>query len=206
LNLTARAATIATLLLVVLCSSPREARAQYLITPFVGGAFARQTTFFTGTGFEQGEGSTHVIFGGAAGWLSSGILGFEGEFAYSPHFFEGDDPLDIILGSYILTATGNVIVTVPLSVSEYSLRPYVIGGLGLTRSAVSYLGTVDPVDDNSMAFNVGAGAIGFLTPRTGVRFELRHFRTFDREPSEVSADVSSKLSFWRATVGVVIRR
>ena len=56
------------------------------------------------------------------------------------------------------------------------------------------------------AFNVGAGAIGFLTPRTGVRFELRHFRTFDREPSEVSADVAPKLSFWRATVGVVIRR
>ena len=37
---------------------------------------------------------------------------------------------------------------------------------------------------------VGGGAIGFLTPRTGVRFELRHFRTFEREAicaGEVSA-------------------
>src|SRR5262245_49354699 len=114
---------------VVLCSSPRAARADYLFMPFIGGAFARQTTFVTGV--EQGEGSTHVIFGGAAGWLSSGILGFEGEFAYAPHFFERDDPLDIILGSSVLTVTGNVIVATPLRVSQYSLRPYVIGGVGL---------------------------------------------------------------------------
>jgi hypothetical protein len=201
----ARAATIATFLLAAtLCGSPREARADYLFMPFIGGAFARQTIFFTG--IEAGEGSTQVIFGGSASWLSSGILGFEGEFAYAPHFFERDDPLDIILGSNVVTAMGNVIVAVPLSVSEYSLRPYVVGGLGLMHSGISYLGAVDAVNDNSMAFNVGAGAIGFLSPRTGVRFELRHFRTFEREPGIVPAEVLPRLSFWRATVGVVIRR
>ena len=88
--------------------------------PFVGGVFSRQTTFLTGledlTGVEEREGSTPIIFGGAAGWLGSGVLGFEGEFAYGPHFFERDDPLDIILDSDLLTVTGSVIVTVPLSV------------------------------------------------------------------------------------------
>jgi hypothetical protein len=207
LTVTARVATTAALLLVVLCGFPHHARADYLFMPFIGGAFARQTTFLTGTGTVEGEGSTHVIFGGSVGWLSAGILGFEGEFAYAPHFFERDDPLDTILGSNLLTASGGVIVAVPLSVSEYSLRPYVVGGLGLARSGISYLeNTFDAVADKSLAFNVGAGAIGFLTPRTGVRFELRHFRAFDREPNPATLEVSSKLSFWRATVGIVIHR
>ncbi len=182
--------------------------------PFIGTAFARQTTFFTGTGlftgtgFEEGEASSHVIFGGTAGWLGSGVFGFEGEFAYAPHFFEEDNPDDIIIGSHLLSMSGNVLIAMPLSVSQYSLRPYAVGGVGLMQSGISYLTPAIPlVDDNSMAFNVGAGAIGFFTPRTGVRFELRHFRTFDREPLPLSPlEVSSKLSFWRFTVGVVIRR
>ena len=202
MSILARTATIATVMLVVLCGSPRAARADYLFMPFIGGAFARQTSFVTG--LEQGEGASHVIFGGAAAWLSTGILGFEGEFAYAPHFFERDDPLEDILGSSVTTATGNVIVAVPLSVSEYSLRPYVIGGVGLLHSGISYL-VQPPVDDNSFGLNVGGGAIGFLTRRTGVRFELRHFRTFDREVNEPSGELRPRLSFWRATVGVVIR-
>ena len=204
MSLTSRAATIATLLLVVLCGSPRETHAEYLFMPFIGGAFARETVFNTGTGqLEEGQDSTHVIFGGSVSWLSSGILGFEGDFAYAPRFFEPENPLDI-LGSNLFTLSGNVIAAVPLSVSEYSLRPYAIGGVGLIHSGISYL-LQSPVDDNSLGFNVGGGAIGFLTRRTGVRFELRHFRTFAREPSEFG-DVGPRVGFWRFTVGVVIRR
>jgi hypothetical protein len=201
LILTARAATIATLLLVVLCGSPRETRADYLFMPFIGGTFARETVF--NIGVEQGEGSTHVIFGGSVSWLSAGILGVEGEFAYAPRFFEDDNPSSDIVGSNLFTLTGNVIVAVPLSVSEYSLRPYAIGGVGLIHSGISYV-LQAPIDDNSMGFNVGGGAIGFLTRRTGVRFELRHFRTFAREPSDFG-DVAPRVGFWRFTVGVVIR-
>ena len=201
MNLTARAATLATLLLVVLCGSPRETRADSLFMPFIGGTFARETVF--NIGVEQGEGSTHVIFGGSASWLSAGILGVEGEFAYAPRFFEVDNPISDIVGSNLFTLSGNVIVAVPLSVSEYSLRPYAIGGVGLIHSGISYV-LQAPVDDNSMGFNVGGGAIGFLTRRTGVRFELRHVRTFEREPSEFG-DVGARVSFWRFTVGAVIR-
>jgi len=202
LNLTARAATLATLLFVVLCGSPRETRADSLFMPFIGGTFARETVF--NIGVEQGEGSTHVIFGGSASWLSAGILGVEGEFAYAPRFFEVDNPISDIVGSNLFTLSGNVIVAVPLSVTEYSLRPYAIGGVGLIHSGITY-DLQSPVDDNSMGFNVGGGAIGFLTRRTGVRFELRHFRTFEREPSDFG-DVGPRVGFWRFTVGVVIRR
>lgn len=188
---------------VILCVSPREALADYLFIPFIGGAFAGRTAFLN---LEQGAGSTQVIFGGSAGWLTSGVLGVEGDFAYAPRFFERDNVGGNILSSNALTMSGSVIAAVPLGVSQYGLRPYVIGGLGLIHSAITYTGLLDPVDDNSLGLNVGAGAIGFLTPRTGVRFELRHFRTLDRDINEATGELRTRLSFWRATVGVVIRR
>ena len=201
MNLTARAATIATLLLVVLCGSPRDALADTLFMPFIGSTFARETLFNIGA--EPDESSKHVIFGGSASWLSAGVLGVEGEFAYSPSFFKVERPESNIVSSNLLTLSGNVIVAVPLRVTEYSLRPYAIGGVGLIHSGIRFL--LPPhVDDNSMGFNVGGGAIGFLSRRTGVRFELRHFRTFEREPSDFG-DVGPRVSFWRFTVGVVIR-
>ena len=170
--------------------------------PFIGGAFAGSTSFLN---LEQGAGSTQLILGGSGGWLSSGFLGFEGDFAYAPRFFERDNRAGVILHSNALTAHGSVIVAVPLNVSQYSLRPYVIGGAGLMHSGITYLTILPPVDDNSLGFNVGAGAIGFISPRTGVRFELRHFRTFERQEA-LSGEVLPRLSFWRATVGIVIRR
>jgi len=201
LNRIPRAATIPTLVIVVLCGSPRDARADTLFMPFIGSTFARETLFNIGA--EPDESSKHVIFGGSASWLSAGVLGVEGEFAYSPSFFKVERPESNIVSSNLLTLSGNVIVAVPLRVTEYSLRPYAIGGVGLIHSGIRFL--LPPhVDDNSMGFNVGGGAIGFLSRRTGVRFELRHFRTFEREPSDFG-DVGPRVSFWRFTVGVVIR-
>lgn len=203
MNLTTRAATTAALTLaVVLCSPPRDARADFLFVPFIGGAFAGNTAFLN---LEQGAGSTQWIFGGSAGWLSSGVLGFEGDFSYAPRFFERDNLAGEILSSNETTLSGSVIIAVPQSITGYALRPYVVGGLGLMHSGITYL-FFDPVDDNSLGLNIGGGAIGFLSPRTGVRFELRHFRTLEDATNPATGEVSTRLSFWRFTVGVVIRR
>jgi hypothetical protein len=210
LSVTARTATAAALAFaVVLCGSAREARADYLFIPFIGGAFAGQTSFLDlentfGDDVEGDGGSTQLIFGGSVGWLSQGVLGFEGDFSYGSHFFETDNEAGAIQSSDLITVSGSVIVAAPLRVTGYSLRPYLIGGLGLVHSGITYV-LLDPVDDDSLGFNVGGGAIGFLSRRTGVRFELRHFRTFNRE-ADLSGEVQPRLSFWRFTVGVVIRR
>lgn len=197
------ATTAALAFAVVLCGSVREARADYLFIPFIGGAFAGRTAFLN---LEQGAGSTQLILGGSAGWLSAGVLGFEGDFAYAPRFFERDNQAGIIIGSNVVTLSGSVIAALPQQVSGYSLRPYLTGGVGLIHSGINYDEAFPTVDDNSLGLNVGGGAIGFLTPRTGVRFELRHFRTFERDANEASGEVSARLSFWRFTAGVVIRR
>jgi hypothetical protein len=82
-----------------------------------------------------------------------------------------------------------------------------VGGLGLVHSGITYDSDVfPPVDDNSLGLNVGAGAMGFLSRRAGVRFELRHFRTFEREVNPARGELAPRLSFWRFTAGVVIRR
>ena len=52
----------------------------------------------------------------------------------------------------------------------------------------------------------GGGAIGFFSPRTGVRFEVRHFRSLKRETDQLTGETSSLLSFWRITAGIVIKR
>jgi hypothetical protein len=216
LNLTARAATAGTLLLVVLCGFPRPSRADYLFIPFIGGTFAGSTTHLTGLDQidaavdvrNESDASQRVTFGGSAGWLSSGLLGVEGEFSYTPGLFQRDAervPPGLVFDSSVMTFTGSVIVAVPQSVTGYSLRPYVVGGLGLIQTSLNYNEVIATVDDHSLGFTVGGGAIGFLTRRTGVRFELRHFRTFAREPSEFE-QVGSRVSFWRFAVGVVIRR
>lgn len=204
MNVTTRSRTIAAIVLAaVLSGFPRAAHADYLFVPFVGGAFAGKTSFLN---LEQGAGSTQLILGGAAGWLTAGIIGFEGEFAYAPRFFERDNLAGVIAGSNVITLGGSVIAAVPQQITGYSLRPYVIGGLGLIHSSIDYDNIFPSVNDNSLGFNVGAGAIGFLTPRTGVRFELRHFRTLDRQASRADEVVLPRLSFWRFTAGVVIRR
>jgi hypothetical protein len=191
---------------VLLCSFSTAANADYLFTPFLGGAFAGRTSFLD---LEQGARATQFVFGGSVGWLSAGVLGVEGEFTYGPRFFERNNAGGIILSSDALTLSGSVLLAAPLSVTEYSLRPYLVGGVGLIHSGITYNQdfVVEPVDDNSLGLNVGGGALGFVTRNTGVRFELRHFRTFGRaanlaDPRETSA----RLSFWRFTFGVVIRR
>lgn len=208
-----RATTAA--LVVVLCGLAAPARADYLFTPFIGGAFGGRTVFHTDQPSESTESlGTHVIFGGSAGWLSSGILGVEGDFAYAPHFFErgGLPPsatgpaASIVLASTVATVSGSVIVATPLRVTGYSLRPYLIGGLGLIHTGITYTAILDPVDDNSLGMNLGAGAIGLLSPRTGLRFELRHFRTLSRDAIETTGERDARLSFWRATIGVIIKR
>lgn len=201
------ATTAALAFAVVLCGSVREARADYLFIPFIGGTFAGRTAFLTGR--EEGVGSERVTFGGSAGWLSSGLLGIEGDFSYTPGLFQRDTEgafPGLIFDSAVMTLTGSVIIAVPQQVTGYSLRPYLIGGVGLIHSGINYDERFPTVDDNSLGLNVGGGAIGFLTTRTGVRFELRHFRTLEREVNEATGDMRTRLSFWRATVGVVIRR
>jgi hypothetical protein len=195
------------LLLAATLSLPADARADWLITPFLGATLAGQTVHVD---LEQGAGSTQFIFGGAGAWLTDGVFGFEADFAYAPRYFEGDARPGLVTNSYLYTLTGNVIVTLPLSVTRESLRPYVIGGLGVMDGHLEEVANILPEviivqERPSAALNIGAGVIGFVTRNTGARFDLRHVRSLSRDESPLTGALRTKLSFWRITAGVTLR-
>jgi hypothetical protein len=186
----------------VLCN---EARADWLITPWIGTTFGIDTAYLT---LETGARSrNYAMLGVSGGWLSSQVFGIEGEFAFSPGFFEVDEmgnPLEHLLqSSHLTTLFGNVIVATPLSVSGDSLRPYLLGGLGWVNATMNdQIGLVN--SDASLGLQLGGGAIGFVSNRAALRFDLRNVRTLSRTAT-LLGQRDWKLSFWRASIGVTIR-
>lgn len=182
------------------CALPSPAAADWLITPFVGTAFGGDTNFVV---LARGV-PKKFTFGASVGLLSDRVLGVEFDIAHSPHFFE-PDLARLVTGSHVTTMTGNVIAAVPLAVTQESLRPYLVGGLGLVHaSAEDFLG-VFSVHDNLLGMSIGGGAIGLVSNRTGVRFEIRQFKSLGREPNPATGSGAARISFWRASAGVVIR-
>jgi hypothetical protein len=193
---------VRTLTALVLLLMATDARADWLFTPFIGSTFGTKTSYVT---VETGApASKHVTWGGSAALLSRGIFGVEGDFGYTSRFFERSKRAGIITGSNVFTLSGSVIAAVPLSVTHESLRPYLTGGYGMIHAGSQDLVNVIPVDANLSAMNVGGGAIGLISPRTGFRFEIRQFRSLHNGVTLSGVD-SARLSFWRATIGVIIR-
>jgi hypothetical protein len=183
--------------------SSRPARAaDFIMTPFVGSTFAGETTFRTA---ESLDGTKKWTLGASGAWLTSGVLGVEGEFSLVPRFFPRGGLPTNVTGRNVTTFMGNVIVAAPLSVTRESLRPYVSGGFGLMHAAVNDPTGFYSLDANLAAYSIGGGAIGFFNSRAGVRFDLRHIRSTSSDPDTATGNSEARLGFWRATIGVAIR-
>ena len=196
----------------VVCALPRAAAAEWQLTPFVGLTFKGSTNIIEPQVEDSKKASErlHRHFGGAVTLLGSGILGAESVLAWTPGFFEQDD-LDVVETSRTVAWMGNVVLTAPRRLTEYSLRPFVSGGFGLLRVVRQEKEDVFPVSLNLAGFNVGGGAVGFLSQRTGLRFDLRYYSTIrPTDEGSVAIDPSGenrvRLRYMTASVGVVFRR
>ncbi len=194
----------ASLVLLLLALTPRAASADWLITPFIGTAFSGETTLQV---LGSGEVAKKTAFGVSATLLSDRVLGIEAGFGHVPGFFSRKDPLGLleIKSSRVTTLDGSVIVAAPLALTRESLRPYLIGGLGLMQARSDDPISVFPIDRDLLAVNFGGGAIGFLSPRSGVRFEVRHFKAASGADGPLAREGLSRLSFWRISVGLTLR-
>jgi hypothetical protein len=186
------------LILAIIGASPRHAAADWLLSPFAGVRFGADSTFVTGfSGAERNK----FTWGTSFGLLTDKGIGFEGEFAWVPGFFE----TGITPRSRVITLMGNVLVSTPSGVASYGLRPYLVGGVGLLHARAGFEQT-DSVHSDLFGLDVGGGAIGPLTPRTSVRFDLRYFRNLSNdEEASVIGDEGTQLSFWRASLGLTFR-
>lgn len=192
---------LAVALLLFLWTPPATAHADWLIAPFLGASFASQTTFLI---FEKAAGRKMTL-GASVSLLSDGIFGLETEVAHTPRFFGGNDPLGLVLTSRVTTVSGSVIVAAPLSLTRESLRPYLAAGLGLIQARSNHAAGLFPIDEDLAAVNIGVGALGFVTERTGLRFDVRHVRAMSTAADALARTGASRLSFWRASVGAVLR-
>lgn len=178
--------------------APSPASADWYITPVIGAKFKGQTNIVD---LERGANNTKLSIGVSTSILSDEIFGVEASVGYSPRFFERGGGGGLVARSNVATVMGSVIVAVPRRLTREALRPFGVAGLGLMHIGIADIASIFPVDTNLLGINAGGGAIGQLTGRTSLQFEVRHFRSVSGE-SSATAFGATKLSFWRATVGV----
>ena len=118
-----------------------------------------------------------------------------------------DIDTSLVTSSRTIAFMGNAVLTTPRRWTEYGLRPFVSGGLGVLRTSVTDRGNIFSTDTNVGAFNIGGGAVGFFSRRVGVRFDFRYYANLHRsEPLEPTAFGPVHINYMTTSVGLVIRR
>lgn len=181
---------------------PRLSAAEWHFTPTVGLTFSGQASPPNDT--DLGAGKVHRNFGGSVSLVGAGIFGAEALVVWTPGFFKGN--LGLVDKSRSIVVMGNVMLTTPRRWTEYSLRPFVSGGVGVLTAYKQEFNGVFPLDRNTSAFNVGGGAIGFLSKNTGLRFDVRYYTTFTRLHEATSENDPVHVHYMTASVGLVLRR
>ena len=185
-----KCALIAALSLMLL---PASAGADWLFTPNLGTTFGGDA-----------NGNEHFIYGASIGWMGAGVFGWEADLSYSPEFFEpGDGDFDPVDDSNVVSAMANVLIGMPFGgQTGGGFRPYVGGGLGLLQREVQSSNSLFDVNSNEWGFNLGAGAMGFMTDHVGFRGDVRYTRSFEDLSQTIDA---GQLDFWRGTAGIPLR-
>jgi hypothetical protein len=183
----------------VLLLTPASARADWLVTPFVGARIDAKTVLID---LDQASGTTKPIVGVSVGHLGLGVLGFEADLGYLPGFFDSSSRGGLVSSSRVAALTGQVLVAAPAAVMRDSLRPYLTVGAGVVHVGIADLRNLLDVSENYGALSVGAGAIGRTGRKTSVRLDLRRMQTLTEGSAPIVGTGTTRLSFWRASVGL----
>jgi hypothetical protein len=183
--------------LLLLCVRTEAADRQ--IRGFAGATFGGTTPFVD---LEDAAGKLHPTIG-AAVFLGE-LFGVDVDVADVPGFMEADDK-HLVLHSRVTTICGNFVLAAPRRLTEYSLRPYLVAGGGLMRARRITSLSVFDVSSVTPAFDLGVGAVAFVTTRTGVSWDVRRFQSFSDSSERSTGFDGEHLSFWRATMAVVFR-
>ena len=177
-------------------SAAQKAEAQgFIINPFF-------TTTLTSP---SGGGHTKPGVGVALG-TNRKILSLETEIAYHPQVI--DTALDGSK-SKVLTFSGDMIIGPTIGhVKGYGAVG--AGDLHLNFKSLSKLAAtdMDSLASNYFTFNVGGGAIYYLTDHLGIRADLRYLRAygFDFAALEEAENLSLKhFDFWRLNIGLAAK-
>lgn len=180
---------------------PASARADWLLVPHTGLKFGGGTTLVD---LETAAPEKKTPLGVSVTWLGAGVIGAELDLTLIPDYFDRENA-DLVTGSSVRTVMGSVVIAAPLRLTRESLRPYVVGGVGLLHAQSEDFAGLFTFKSDLWGMNVGGGVIGFLSDGFGVRLDLRYFRNISEEDQPGVVFGSTKLSFWRTSVGLVFR-
>ena len=181
-------------------SVPASAQAEWQVRPFVGLTFGTDTTIVADV---EPPGKRKLVVGLAGAFLWD-IFGIEADFSRSGGFFHSDSSA-IITGSRLVTLSGNVTLALPRRMTEYTLRPYFVGGAGLMHVGIDQAVTTLSVSSNLTTTDLGGGVTGFITDQVGLNWDVRHFRAYGVPDAVGTSFGPEKLSFWRANMALAIR-
>lgn len=187
---------VAAVLAVFLLVPAAPARADIVLTPYVGSLFGGDLS------------GNRTAFGGSAAFMGGGIFGAEFGFNYAPKFISATVSNEDIAQMSLM---GNLIVGIPLGSSDQAghVRPYFTGGAGLFRITSQESQFFDRVTSNDFAVNFGGGVMAFFNEHVGIRGDIRYFRTLtDDNPSSGADDVDFELgdlNFWKWDVGAAFK-
>jgi len=208
----------AILLVLMLSALATPARADWLLTPYVGGVFGGAANSFVVTDLDD-EFEQRFTLGGSVSVFVNPIVGFEVDYSMAPNFFQftgGTGNFDLLdLDSSVQTLMGNLVLNIPVGGGDGPFRPYVSAGLGSIRTQLrSESDVFDDLTSNDTGYNFGAGAHLLAAGRFGVRADVRYFRGFesidDEDPIEDNPFfdqpfANEAFNFWRGTIGLTFR-
>jgi opacity protein-like surface antigen len=207
------------LVFLFLGSAAVPARADWLLTPYLGAAFGGAANQFVYNDLDD-EFEQRVNFGGSLAYrFGSGIIGLELDYNLAPNFFQftgGTNNFDLLdLDSSVQTVMGNLVFSIPVGGRDGRFQPYVTAGLGTIRTNLrSESDVFDAITSDDSGFSLGAGAHVFAGRHFGIRADARYIRGFesidDEDPIEDSPFfdqpfATEVFNFWRGTVGVTFR-
>jgi opacity protein-like surface antigen len=190
--------------LAVIMLLPTPARADWMLSPFLGTTFGSQ---LNDSDDPDDEYANKINYGATLTYMGGGIIGFEIDFGYSPEFFEpNDEDFDLVGDSNLTTLMANLVLGAPIGgQTGPGVRPYASGGVGMMRSKLESVGELFSVDSNSFGMNVGGGVIGFFSDNVGIKGDLRFFRSLtDLSDDNLDVDLGT-FRFWRGIGAVVFR-
>ena len=189
-------------LAVFLLSCTGSAQAEWQIRPAIGLNLGQSATFPA----PQPSGSVGRVSWGADGALIGNMFGLEADFSRRSGFFPASKAAGagIVVNSSVTTLSGNVTISLPRHLVEYTLRPYFVGGVGLMAVRINQANDLFDASVNMKALDLGGGVTGFLTNRIGLNWDVRHFRNIGESPV-IEAFGPAGLSFWRAQMALAIR-
>jgi len=183
----------AAILAVFILVPAAPARADVVLTPYVGSLFGGDLS------------GNRTAFGGSAAFMGGGVFGAEFGFNYAPEFVSASVASEDIAQMSLM---GNLIVGIPIGSSDQAghLRPYITGGAGLFRITSNESQFFDRVSSNDFAVNFGGGMMAFFSEHVGIRGDIRYFRTLTDDNPGGGVDFNlGGLNFWKWDVGAAFK-